>query len=65
MRIVVEEDDYKAWILSLLKVLACSKQEYVGTGHDDVPDTGHDDVLVLWADAIVLGTGHDDVRSYV
>ena len=49
----------------MLKVLACSKQEYVGTGHDDVPDTGHDDVLVLWADAIVIGTGHDDVRSYV
>ena len=32
----------------MLKVLACSKQEYVGTGCDDVPSTGCDDVLVLW-----------------
>ena len=49
----------------MLKVLAYSKQGYVGTGQDDVPSTGHDDVLVLWADAFGLGTGHDDVRSYV
>ena len=48
MEIVVEEDDQEAEISSLLKVLACSKQEYVGTGCDDVPSTGCDDVLVLW-----------------
>ena len=47
MGMVVEEDDWKAEISSLLKVLACSKQEYVGTGHDDVPSTGCDDALVL------------------